>query len=112
MMRARVFVPAGTFSHDNGGDAKAPVQVYAAGSAPPGATEPMFRVKAPGGAIDTCGGSGTGTACSGADGADGCGPKQPPVHSRRSRIPADSACKIACFMKGTMEWQADKSGGR
>jgi hypothetical protein len=45
MIRTRLFVPGGMPSQDTGGDPPAPLQVYASGSAEPGAREAAFSVR-------------------------------------------------------------------
>jgi len=99
MIRTKLLVPGGTFSHDTAGDSLAPVQVYASGNTAPGTSASTRTEKLP---FSVAGRFVTGVASAGEGdgGADsGCGDVQP--HSQRADARQSSMRKKArCFMIG------------
>ena len=97
MIRTKLLVPGGTFSHDTAGDSLAPVQVYASGNTAPGASASTRIEKLP---IPVAGTfvSRVVAAIDGDWGADiGCGVVQP--HSQRADARQSRMRKKArCFM--------------
>ena len=99
MIRTKLLVPGGTFSHDTAGDSLAPVQVYASGNTAPGTSASTRTEKLP---FSVAGRFITGVAAA-ADGdwgaESGCGVVQP--HSQRADARQSRMRKKArCFMIG------------